>query len=606
MVLVSDETVWALQGGRLKLRLSSRSSCRPGEGSKSWATLEWLVDRLAAHGVERGDPIVAFGGGVIGDLAGFAAAILKRGCPWRADPDDPARPGRFLGRRQDRDQHAAGKNLVGAFHQPALVLIDPICLDTLPLRELRAGYAEVVKYGLLGDADFFAWCEANGRAAASPAMPRRASMPSRPASPPRPRSSPRTSARPAGRRALLNLGHTFAHALEAETGFSDALLHGEAVALGLVLAFRFSAERGLCSAADADRVAAHLETAGLPTRLEIGTGASLTAHMATDKKARGGRVPFILARGIGQAFVDIVRGTGRGRRFPRPAAANGRCGDGLKWTISSCRTASSIARTCPCPTIAAAVGTPVYVYSTATMERHARVFRAAVADCGPGSPRSPSRSRPIPMPRCSPRSPPRGWAPTSSRSANIAAPWRPGSRREKIVFAGVGKTAPEMAEALAGGLCQFNVESVEEAEMLSAVATGLGKDAPVAFRVNPDVEAGTHAKISTGAAYNKFGVAIDTRARRLCPRPRAAGPQGAGRRRPYRQPAHRPRAARGRLPQARRADRRRCAPPGMRSAMPISAAGSASPMTATCPTPPVPEAYGAMVAADRRRTGTSA
>ena len=302
MVLVSDENVWALQGGRLNLKVEP-ILLPPGEGSKSWAALEALVDRLLALGVERGDHILAFGGGVIGDLGGFAAAILKRGCGFVQIPTSLlAQVDSSVGGKTGINV-GAGKNLVGAFHQPSFVLIDPDCLDTLPPRQLRAGYAEVVKCGLIGDADFFAWCEANvaalltGDAAAredaiATSVAFKAAIVAE--------DERETS----GRRALLNLGHTFAHALEAETGFSDALLHGEAVALGMVLAFRFSAERGFCSAADADRVAAHLGAACLPTRLEFGSGAALAAHMANDKKASGGQVPFILARGIGRAFVD--------------------------------------------------------------------------------------------------------------------------------------------------------------------------------------------------------------------------------------------------------------------------------------------------------------
>jgi 3-dehydroquinate synthase len=301
-VLVSDETVWALQGARLKLDVQP-ILLPPGEGSKSWASLEALLDRLVAHGVERGDTIIAFGGGMIGDLAGFAAAILKRGCSYLQIPTTLlAQVDSSVGGKTAINI-PAGKNMVGAFHQPSLVLIDPECLDTLPPRELRAGYAEVVKYGLLGDAAFFAWCEANGRKLldGDPTAREQAIATCVAAKAAIVAADERETT---GRRALLNLGHTFAHALEAEAGFSDTLLHGEAVALGLVLAFRLSAERGLCSEAEAARVATHLESTGLPTRLEIGTGASLTAHMASDKKAEGGRVPLILARGIGQAFVD--------------------------------------------------------------------------------------------------------------------------------------------------------------------------------------------------------------------------------------------------------------------------------------------------------------
>jgi 3-dehydroquinate synthase len=307
LVVISEETVWAAQGPRLLAGLGGIAAetiiLPPGEGTKSWTQLATLVDRLLAAGVERSDHVVAFGGGVIGDLAGFAAAILKRGCNFVQVPTTLlAQVDSSVGGKTAINT-PAGKNLVGAFHQPSLVLIDPACLDTLPPRELRAGYAEVVKCGLIGDADFFAWCEAHGAAllagdadARTHAIARSVAF--------KAAIVAEDERETAGRRALLNLGHTFGHALEAETGFSDRLLHGEAVALGTALAFRFSAERGLCSAEDAARVAAHLEAVGLPASLDIGSGASLAAHMAHDKKASGGRVPFILARGIGEAFVD--------------------------------------------------------------------------------------------------------------------------------------------------------------------------------------------------------------------------------------------------------------------------------------------------------------
>ena len=301
-VIVSDETVWTLLGRQLNLDVQP-ILLPPGEGSKSWAALEALVDRLLAHEVERGDHVISFGGGVIGDLAGFAAAILKRGCGFVQVPTTLlAQVDSSVGGKTGINT-AAGKNLIGAFHQPSAVLIDPDCLDTLPVRELRAGYAEVVKYGLLGDADFFDWCEAEGKkllegdtqareyAIAVSVAAKAAIVAS-------------DEYETEGPRALLNLGHTFAHALEAETGFSTELLHGEAVALGMALAFRLSAERGLCSHEDAERVAAHLSAVGLPTRLEIGTGAGLAARMAHDKKASGGRISFVLARNIGGVFVD--------------------------------------------------------------------------------------------------------------------------------------------------------------------------------------------------------------------------------------------------------------------------------------------------------------
>jgi 3-dehydroquinate synthase len=301
LVLVTDDRVWAAQGGGLRAAGVEPLIVPAGEASKSWAELERLVERLLALGVERSDHIVAFGGGMIGDLAGFAAAILKRGCRLVQVPTTLlAQVDSSVGGKTAINV-GAGKNLVGAFHQPAAVLIDPTTLDTLPERELRAGYAEVVKYGLIGDPGFFAWCESNGAGllAGDPEARLHAIATCVHAKAAIVGEDERETK---GRRALLNLGHTFGHAIEAESGF--AILHGEAVAQGMALAFRFSAERGLCPAAAAERVEAHLAAAGLPVRLELGTPEGLVRHMAADKKAIGGRVPFILARGIGEAFVD--------------------------------------------------------------------------------------------------------------------------------------------------------------------------------------------------------------------------------------------------------------------------------------------------------------
>jgi 3-dehydroquinate synthase len=303
LVVVSDENVWAAQGARLERSgLTLAPVIVPaGEASKSWRRLEDVTERLLTLGVERGDAIVAFGGGMVGDLAGFAAAVLKRGCRYVQVPTSLlAQVDSSVGGKTAINA-SGGKNLVGAFHQPAAVLIDPTTLDTLPPRELRAGYAEVVKYGLIADPAFFAWCEGNGAALlAGDAGARLHAI----------KTSVGMKAaivgederETKGRRALLNLGHTFGHAIEAESSYK--MLHGEAVALGMTLAFRFSAERGLCAADDAARVEAHLASAGLPTKLEIGSPERLAAHMASDKKASGGRVRFILARGIGEAFVD--------------------------------------------------------------------------------------------------------------------------------------------------------------------------------------------------------------------------------------------------------------------------------------------------------------
>lgn len=278
-----------------------------GEAAKSWGELEKLCDALLEREIERGDHILALGGGVIGDLTGFAAAILKRGCRFVQVPTTLlAQVDSSVGGKTAINA-GAGKNLIGAFHQPSLVLIDPSVLDTLGPREMRAGYAEIVKYGLIGDADFFAWCEANGmallggdRAAQIHAIEVSVRM--------KAEIVEADERETLDRRALLNLGHTFGHALEAETGFSDALLHGEAVAAGMALAFGFSASKGHCDPAEAERVAAHLRASGLPDGLAAAgieaSGATLVAHMLHDKKKAGGTLPFILARGIGQAYVD--------------------------------------------------------------------------------------------------------------------------------------------------------------------------------------------------------------------------------------------------------------------------------------------------------------
>ncbi|HEX8061761.1 MAG TPA: 3-dehydroquinate synthase, partial [Allosphingosinicella sp.] len=284
IVAVSDENVWTAQGARLAASGLEIVPLLvpPGEASKSWAGLQALTDRLIELGVERGDSIVAFGGGMVGDLAGFAAAVLKRGCAYVQVPTSLlAQVDSSVGGKTAINS-AAGKNLIGAFHQPSAVLIDPATLDTLPERELRAGYAEVVKYGLIGDARFFEWCEANGAAllagdeaarlhAIETCVRAKAAIVAE--------DERETS----GRRALLNFGHTFGHALEIETGF--AMLHGEAVALGMVLAFRLSAELGLCGADDAERAASHLEGAGLPVLLKGLSAQRLVRHMASDKKA---------------------------------------------------------------------------------------------------------------------------------------------------------------------------------------------------------------------------------------------------------------------------------------------------------------------------------
>jgi 3-dehydroquinate synthase len=279
----------------------------PGEGTKSWDELAATVNWLLAEEVERGDHIIALGGGVIGDLTGFAAAIVKRGCQFIQLPTTLlAQVDSSVGGKTAINT-PAGKNLVGSFHQPALVLADLAALDTLPERELRAGYAEVVKYGLIGDADFFAWCDANGAAMlAGDAALREYAVAHSVAH--KARIVAEDERETTGTRALLNLGHTFGHALEAETGFSSRLLHGEAVALGMILSARFSARLELMPQASADHIARHFAATGLPYQLAaLGLdcdGKALTAHMLHDKKMDAGALPFLLMRGIGQAYLD--------------------------------------------------------------------------------------------------------------------------------------------------------------------------------------------------------------------------------------------------------------------------------------------------------------
>ena len=308
--VVTDETVGALHGPALIAALeragvaSTVITVPPGEASKSFAQLESLTDALLALDLDRGDMIVAFGGGVVGDLAGFAAAIYKRGIDFIQVPTTLlAQVDSSVGGKTAIDT-PRGKNLIGAFHQPRLVLCDLGVLGTLPERELRAGYAEVVKYGLLGDEAFFRGLEEHGAQvlarepdklahAVAHCVKMKAEIVAE-------------DARDHGRRALLNLGHTFGHAIEAETGF--AMLHGEAVALGCALAFRFSVREGLCLAKDAARAERVLADAGLPTALSQTPGGPfaaerLLAHMRQDKKAEGGSLVLILANGIGSAFA---------------------------------------------------------------------------------------------------------------------------------------------------------------------------------------------------------------------------------------------------------------------------------------------------------------
>ena len=289
---------------------------KAGEGAKSFPVLEDVLDRMIAGGLERRTAVVALGGGVVGDLAGFAAASALRGLPFVQIPTTLlSQVDSSVGGKTGINT-ARGKNLVGAFHQPRLVLADAAALRTLPRRQLAAGWAEIAKAGLISDADLFAWCEANGPAAMqgdgevlAEAVARACAFKAAVV------GDDEREERADGGRALLNLGHTFGHALEAETGYGDALLHGEAVAIGMGLAFALSARLGHCDPADTARVRAHLANVGLPATLAETnrrfSAERLVAHMAKDKKVRDGKLIFILARGIGGAFLagDVARET---------------------------------------------------------------------------------------------------------------------------------------------------------------------------------------------------------------------------------------------------------------------------------------------------------
>lgn len=310
--VVTDETVAALHGPSALSALEAAGlrarllTVPPGEGSKSFAELERVLDRLAAFGLDRTDLVIALGGGVVGDLAGLAAALYMRGIDFVQVPTTLlAQVDSSVGGKTAIDT-PRGKNLVGAFHQPRLVVADIDLLSTLPERQVRSGWAEVLKHGLICDVAFFDWLAGEGAAGASgdPAALERAVV----------RSVQIKSAivgedeKEAGRRALLNLGHTFGHALEAELDFDETrLTHGEAVALGCVLAFRYSAAEGFCPTGDAERVVGAVAAAGLPTSLDqVGSfdADALLKRMAGDKKAEGGRLTLVLARGIGEAVVQ--------------------------------------------------------------------------------------------------------------------------------------------------------------------------------------------------------------------------------------------------------------------------------------------------------------
>lgn len=311
-VIVTDETVYGLHGQALSDSLTAANIkhsfvIRPaGEAQKSFETLQIVLDGFFEAGLTRKDVVIAFGGGVIGDLTGFAASIFKRGCDFIQIPTTLLAQvdSSVGGKTAINNQY--GKNLVGAFHQPKLVLADIDVLRTLKPRELKAGYAEIVKYGLLGDREFFDWLDINAKSvlALDEAVTAQAIA-----------TSCQTKARIVsedefenGRRALLNLGHTFGHALELDAGYDGDLLHGEAVSIGMIMAFEFSQTQNLCSADDVERVKAHMAKLSMPQIKDVKPlfkdPQKLLAHMGQDKKNEGSNLTLILARAIGESFVD--------------------------------------------------------------------------------------------------------------------------------------------------------------------------------------------------------------------------------------------------------------------------------------------------------------
>lgn len=310
--VLTDETVMRLHRGTLEAAVKPAGlaldwlALAPGEQTKTFSNLEGVLDWLLGAGADRGDVLVAFGGGVIGDMGGLAASLMKRGMKLVQVPTTLlAQVDSSVGGKTAVNT-PRGKNLVGAFYQPHLVVADTAVLETLPARELRAGYAEIVKYGLINDRAFFDWLAAHGekvlalqpdaiaRAVATACAAKAAIV-----------AQDETET---GVRQLLNLGHTFGHALEAANGYGPDLLHGEAVSLGMALAFRFGVAEGLTPVSEAERVGEVLGASGLPVSLKGRTSEAfaaprLAALMQQDKKARGGRVPLILARAIGDAYV---------------------------------------------------------------------------------------------------------------------------------------------------------------------------------------------------------------------------------------------------------------------------------------------------------------
>ncbi len=328
--IVTDETVARhhLEATEEVLKAAGVTSSRvvvpAGESTKSFHPLQQVCDAIIAARIERGDLVIALGGGVVGDLAGFAAAVVRRGVDYVQVPTTLlAQVDSSVGGKTAINT-GHGKNLVGAFYQPILVIADTALLDTLPEREFRAGYAEVVKYGLLGDREFFEWLEINWQDVFKGGLAR--------GNHPAPREYAVLKSVQAkgeivardehehGDRMLLNLGHTFGHAFEAAAGFSDRLLHGEAIGLGMALAFEFSARRGLLPKAEAERAIRHLAAVGLPTHVSDVPGPqpgidTLMDLISQDKKVKRGKLTFILARGIGAAFVERDVDAGEVRAF---------------------------------------------------------------------------------------------------------------------------------------------------------------------------------------------------------------------------------------------------------------------------------------------------
>lgn len=312
VVLITDSNVAALHGGKVRARFEAFGfhvtsiTVDAGESAKSWENLMHICDQILAAKIERRDLVVALGGGVIGDLVGFAASIIRRGMRFVQMPTTLlAQVDSSVGGKTAVNSQY-GKNLIGSFYQPSLVLADTKMLDTLPEREFRAGYAEMIKYGLINDRAFFDWCETHWRSIFQGGAEREQAI----------ASSCRAKAavvsrdeQERGERALLNLGHTFAHALEQVTGYDNQrLIHGEAVSIGLALAYRFSADRELCSWDEALRVSEHLIRVGLPTTLQdvvggVGSIDALVEAMFQDKKVVRGELTFILSHGIGESFI---------------------------------------------------------------------------------------------------------------------------------------------------------------------------------------------------------------------------------------------------------------------------------------------------------------